>query len=33
MEVEGLTGGKDFKLYPGAGRAWDSSPVPRRELR
>jgi len=23
MEVEGLTPGKDFKLYPGGGRAWD----------
>jgi hypothetical protein len=23
MEVEGLDPGKDFKLYPGGGRAWD----------
>ncbi|TMR02705.1 hypothetical protein ETD83_11860 [Actinomadura soli] len=23
MEVEGLQGGKDFKLYPGGGREWD----------
>lgn len=23
MEVEGLEAGKDFKLYPGGGRAWD----------
>jgi hypothetical protein len=23
MEVEGLGDGKDFKLYPGGGRAWD----------
>ncbi len=23
MEVEGLGKGKDFKLYPGGGRAWD----------
>lgn len=23
MEVEGLDAGKDFKLYPGGGRAWD----------
>ena len=23
MEVEGLGPGKDFKLYPGGGRAWD----------
>jgi hypothetical protein len=23
MEVEGLAPGKDFKLYPGGGRAWD----------
>src|SRR5437763_5758104 len=23
MEVEGLDVGKDFKLYPGGGRAWD----------
>ena len=23
MEVEGLGSGKDFKLYPGGGRAWD----------
>jgi hypothetical protein len=23
MEVEGLGHGKDFKLYPGGGRAWD----------
>jgi hypothetical protein len=23
MEVEGLGRGKDFKLYPGGGRAWD----------
>ena len=23
MEVEGLGLGKDFKLYPGGGRAWD----------
>lgn len=23
MEVEGLGEGKDFKLYPGGGRAWD----------
>lgn len=23
MEVEGLPSGKDFKLYPGGGRAWD----------
>jgi hypothetical protein len=23
MEVEGLGNGKDFKLYPGGGRAWD----------
>jgi hypothetical protein len=23
MEVEGLGAGKDFKLYPGGGRAWD----------
>jgi hypothetical protein len=25
MEVEGLPSGKDFKLYPGGGRAWDWS--------
>jgi len=25
MEVEGLGIGKDFKLYPGGGRAWDWS--------
>src|SRR5262245_51522318 len=25
MEVEGLGAGKDFKLYPGGGRAWDWS--------
>jgi len=23
MEVEGLGSGRDFKLYPGGGRAWD----------
>jgi hypothetical protein len=23
MDVEGLGTGKDFKLYPGGGRAWD----------
>jgi len=23
MEVEGLGTGRDFKLYPGGGRAWD----------
>ncbi|GIW79466.1 MAG: hypothetical protein KatS3mg105_1273 [Gemmatales bacterium] len=23
MEVEGLERGRDFKLYPGGGRAWD----------
>jgi hypothetical protein len=23
MEVEGLSRGKDFKLYPGGGRPWD----------
>lgn len=23
MEIEGLEPGKDFKLYPGGGRAWD----------
>ncbi len=23
MEVAGLGGGKDFKLYPGGGREWD----------
>ncbi len=23
MEVDGLGTGKDFKLYPGGGRAWD----------
>jgi hypothetical protein len=23
MEVEGQGAGKDFKLYPGGGRAWD----------
>ena len=23
MEVQGLGAGKDFKLYPGGGRAWD----------
>ena len=23
MKVEGLDDGKDFKLYPGGGRAWD----------
>lgn len=23
MDVEGLGDGKDFKLYPGGGRAWD----------
>lgn len=23
MEVDGLRAGKDFKLYPGGGRAWD----------
>ncbi len=23
MEVEGIGTGKDFKLYPGGGRAWD----------
>lgn len=25
MEVDGLPPGKDFKLYPGGGRAWDWS--------
>ena len=25
MDVEGLGTGKDFKLYPGGGRAWDWS--------
>jgi hypothetical protein len=25
MEIEGLTPGKDFKLFPGGGRAWDWS--------
>jgi hypothetical protein len=25
MEVEGLAPGKDFKVYPGGGRAWDWS--------
>jgi hypothetical protein len=25
MEVEGLPPGKDFKLFPGGGRAWDWS--------
>jgi hypothetical protein len=25
MEIEGLGAGKDFKLYPGGGRAWDWS--------
>lgn len=25
MEVAGLPSGKDFKLYPGGGRAWDWS--------
>ena len=25
MEVEGVGTGKDFKLYPGGGRAWDWS--------
>ncbi|HLL65759.1 MAG TPA: Mth938-like domain-containing protein [Micromonosporaceae bacterium] len=25
MEVESLESGKDFKLYPGGGRAWDWS--------
>lgn len=25
MEVEGLGAGKDFKLFPGGGRAWDWS--------
>jgi len=25
MEIEGLGGGRDFKLYPGGGRAWDWS--------
>ena len=23
MEIEGLGAGRDFKLYPGGGRAWD----------
>ena len=23
MEIEGIGSGKDFKLYPGGGRAWD----------
>jgi hypothetical protein len=23
MEIEGLGSGRDFKLYPGGGRAWD----------
>jgi hypothetical protein len=23
MEIEGMGAGKDFKLYPGGGRAWD----------
>jgi hypothetical protein len=23
MEIEGVGSGKDFKLYPGGGRAWD----------
>ncbi len=23
MDVEGLTTGRDFKLYPGGGREWD----------
>jgi hypothetical protein len=23
MEIEGLEGGKDFKLYPGGGRGWN----------
>lgn len=25
MDVEGIGAGKDFKLYPGGGRAWDWS--------
>ena len=25
MEIEGMAPGKDFKLYPGGGRAWDWS--------
>jgi hypothetical protein len=25
MRIEGLGAGKDFKLYPGGGRAWDWS--------
>jgi hypothetical protein len=25
MEIEGLGSGKDFKLYPGGGRAWEWS--------
>ena len=25
MEIEGLGNGRDFKLYPGGGRAWDWS--------
>lgn len=25
MDIEGLTPGKDFKLYPGGGRLWDWS--------
>ena len=25
MEIEGLTAGKDFKLWPGGGRPWDWS--------
>ena len=25
MEIDGLGAGKDFKLYPGGGRAWDWS--------
>jgi hypothetical protein len=32
MEVEGLGAGKDFKLYPGGGRAWDWAETGTRHL-
>ena len=32
MEVEGLDAGKDFKLFPGGGRAWDWTETGTRHL-
>lgn len=32
MDVEGIGSGKDFKLYPGGGRAWDWSETGTRHM-